>query len=64
VVNRPTSFRKSSVGDAVKTGQTVVILEAMKMENALPAPCDGTVKALGAAAGATAMRGDTLVVIG
>lgn len=51
-------------GDAVKTGQTVVILEAMKMENALPAPCDGTVKALGAAAGTTALRGDTLVVIG
>ncbi len=53
-----------NVGDAVKAGQTVVILEAMKMENALPAPCDGTIKALGAAAGATASRGDMLAVIG
>ena len=30
-------------GDVVKSGQVCVILEAMKMENELPAPCDGTV---------------------
>jgi oxaloacetate decarboxylase alpha subunit/pyruvate carboxylase subunit B len=51
------------VGDAVKAGQTVVILEAMKMENALPAPADGVVAALGPAAGANVKRGDALVVL-
>lgn len=50
-------------GDVVKAGQTVVILEAMKMENALPAPCDGTVAALGSAPGSTVTRGDVLLVI-
>ena len=33
-------------GDTVSAGETVVILEAMKMENALPAPADGTIKAI------------------
>ncbi len=31
-----------NVGDAVSKGETVLILEAMKMENALNAPCDGS----------------------
>ena len=34
-------YRKN-VGDAVSKGETIVILEAMKMENALTAPCDGS----------------------
>jgi acetyl/propionyl-CoA carboxylase alpha subunit len=34
------------VGDAVSEGETVVVLEAMKMENALAAPGSGTVKAI------------------
>jgi len=51
------------VGDQVKSGQTVAILEAMKMENALPAPCDGEIVSLGPAPGATVGRGDALVVI-
>ena len=32
-----------AVGDAVKSGQCVLVLEAMKMENEIFAPCDGTV---------------------
>lgn len=32
-----------SVGDTVKQGQTVVIIEAMKVMNEIPAPCDGVV---------------------
>lgn len=33
-------------GDKVKAGQTLLILEAMKMENEIQAPCDGTITAL------------------
>lgn len=35
-----------NVGDAVKAGDPILVLEAMKMENNLGSPCDGTVKAL------------------
>ena len=54
---------------AVETGQTVtegddfVVLEAMKMENTLPAPASGTVKALVADIGATVARDAVLAVI-
>lgn len=34
------------VGDAVKKGDVLLILEAMKMENEIIAPCDGTVKSV------------------
>lgn len=37
---------KVNVGDAVKLGQPIVILEAMKMENDIVAPCDGTVTSI------------------
>ena len=37
---------EKQVGDPVQEGETVVILEAMKMENALPSPVSGTVKAV------------------
>ena len=53
-----------NVGDKVSAGDTVVILEAMKMENALGAPCDGEVKALGANAGDNVTKGAVLAVIG
>uniref|UniRef100_UPI003593E7AF acetyl-CoA carboxylase biotin carboxyl carrier protein subunit n=1 Tax=Desulfococcus sp. TaxID=2025834 RepID=UPI003593E7AF len=52
------------VGEAVKKGDTVVILEAMKMENALPAPCDGTIKAINFSSGDSVSKGAVLCVIG
>lgn len=51
-------------GAAVKAGDPVVILEAMKMENALPAPVAGTIVALTSKPGATVARGEVLAVIG
>ena len=51
------------VGDAVKKGEGVVVLEAMKMENALVAPCDGVVKAVKFASGDNVAKGATLVLI-
>jgi len=52
-----------SVGDKVNEGDPVVIIEAMKMENAVPAPLSGIVKSLGPDAGATVAKGETLVII-
>jgi acetyl-CoA/propionyl-CoA carboxylase biotin carboxyl carrier protein len=51
------------VGDAVETGQGVVVLEAMKMENQINAERAGTVTAVKVAAGDTVGGGDVLVVI-
>jgi biotin carboxyl carrier protein len=53
-----------NVGDKVKSGDIVVMLEAMKMENAIPAPADGTVKAVNFGPGASVKKGDVLLVIG
>ena len=53
-----------NVGDTVKNGQAVVILEAMKMENEIFAPCDGTVKEVRVAQGAAVQPGDVILVIG
>ncbi len=55
---------KVKVGDAVKTGQSVVVLEAMKMQNNIDAECDGTITAVLVNKGDTVMEGDTLVIIG
>lgn len=55
---------EKKVGDAVKKGDTVVVLEAMKMENALPAPCDGTIKAIDFDSGDSITKGAVLCVIG
>ena len=51
------------VGDNVQKGDTVVILEAMKMENALTAPCDGIIQAVKFASGDTVAKGAVLAVI-
>jgi acetyl-CoA/propionyl-CoA carboxylase biotin carboxyl carrier protein len=50
-------------GDAVEVGQSVLVLEAMKMENHISAEKSGTVKEVRIAAGDTVGTGDVLVVI-
>lgn len=54
---------KVSVGQQVKKGDTVAILEAMKMENEIPAPQDGTVSSVDVSNGATVETGATLVTL-
>ena len=49
------------VGQSVKKGDTLLILESMKMENAIPAPQDGTVASVNVAKGASVNAGDLLV---
>jgi len=51
-------------GDAVKQGDTLLILEAMKMENEILAPHDGTISEVKVAQGASVNAGDLLVVMG
>jgi 3-methylcrotonyl-CoA carboxylase alpha subunit len=50
-------------GDAVSKGQTLAVLEAMKMEHALSAPRDGVVESTHVAAGDQVGDGDVLVVL-
>ncbi|HEX9259771.1 MAG TPA: biotin/lipoyl-containing protein, partial [Acidimicrobiales bacterium] len=52
-----------AVGDEVEAGQTVVVLEAMKMENQIAAEKSGTVKEVRVNAGDTVGTGDVVVVI-
>lgn len=54
---------KVAVGDTVKKGQTVVVLEAMKMENNINADRDGKVTAIQVAKGDTVADGAVLIVI-
>ena len=51
---------KVSVGQAVKRGDVIMILEAMKMENEIVASQDGTVASVQVAAGSAVEAGDTL----
>ncbi|MBF0204489.1 MAG: acetyl-CoA carboxylase biotin carboxyl carrier protein subunit, partial [Desulfamplus sp.] len=55
---------KVKVGDQVKSGQVVAIMEAMKMENDLPSALNGTVKDIRVQKGAQVSTGDVLIVIG
>lgn len=48
-------------GDTVKKGQSLLILEAMKMENDISAPSDGTVASINVAQGVSVNTGDILV---
>lgn len=52
-----------NVGDAVKKGQILVVLEAMKMENEIVSPVDGTVTFVGVSKGATVESGSPICVI-
>jgi biotin carboxyl carrier protein len=48
-------------GDAVISGQLLLVMEAMKMEHHLHAPMNGTVQSVHASAGMQVSRGQTLV---
>ncbi|WP_209329913.1 acetyl-CoA carboxylase biotin carboxyl carrier protein subunit [Lunatimonas salinarum] len=50
-----------SVGQSVKKGDTLLILEAMKMENTLKAPQDGTVKAIAVQTGQSVEKNQLLI---
>ncbi len=52
-----------AVGDRVRTGQPLVVVEAMKMEHVVAAPTDGTVTGLPAAAGAQVALGAVLATV-
>ena len=52
------------VGDKVNTGDLVCVLEAMKMQNSLPAPASGTVKAIHFEPGASVAKDAVILVIG
>ena len=54
---------KVKEGDAVKAGQLVIILEAMKMENEIVAPADGVVASVAVKEGDTVETDATLVVL-
>jgi oxaloacetate decarboxylase alpha subunit/pyruvate carboxylase subunit B len=54
---------EKQVGEAVEEGETVVVIEAMKMENALPAPTSGTIAAIHFDTGDAVARDDVLAVI-
>ena len=54
---------KVKEGDAVKAGDVLIVIEAMKMENEVCAPSDGVVKQVAVAKGQMVATGDPLVVI-
>ena len=54
---------KVKEGDAVKAGDVLIVIEAMKMENDVCAPSDGVVKQIAVSKGQLVATGDTLVVI-
>lgn len=51
-------------GQAVKKGDCLIVLEAMKMENSIEATCDGTVKSIMVQKGDSVLEGAALVTIG
>ena len=55
---------KVNVGDVVKAGQEVAVLEAMKMENSIEATHDGTVTAINVSKGDSVLEGAPVVTIG
>ena len=55
---------KVAQGAAVKKGDVLMVLEAMKMENEIMAPCDGTAASVSVTKGAAVDYGALLCVIG
>jgi biotin carboxyl carrier protein len=54
---------KVSAGQTVKKGDTICVLEAMKMENDIPAPCDGVIASINVQKGASVNAGDVLATL-
>ena len=54
---------KVNVGDTVKKGQVIIILEAMKMENNINADKDGKITAINVNKGDSVLEGTDLVII-
>ncbi len=54
---------KTSVGAKVSSGQTLIVLEAMKMENDIVAPSDGTVASVNVNKGDSVDAGQTLITL-
>lgn len=67
-VNAPISGKvldvRVKVGDHIKKGSVVAIVEAMKLENEVPSPFEGTVKEIKVSKGSDVTSGDTLIVLG
>ncbi len=55
---------KCAAGDTVTKGQVLFILEAMKMENDIVAPEDGTILSVNTTKGSSVNPGDALAVLG
>ena len=54
---------KVTVGQSVKKGDVICVLEAMKMENEIPAPKDGVIASVNVQKGATVAANDTLATL-
>ncbi len=52
-----------TVGQAVKSGDSLCVLEAMKMENDIPSPADGTVASIEVTKGSSVQSGEVLITL-